>query len=151
MRHSKSITLTDQQIRQLQALEHDKQVGERVRLRARFLRLSHVGTSVSDISALFKKSELTVLRTFDRWVAQGIQGLQDKPIPGRRGALGDNEKAFLRERLSGSKTWKAVTLANEVNKEFGLHINRETMRRCLHDMGYVWRGRGYIPADGDND
>ena len=33
---------------------------------------------------------------------------------------------------------------DEVHKMFKLSVNRETMRVCLHALGYFWQGHRYV-------
>lgn len=141
------IRLTKEELRELQQVEHDKGLSDTVKMRARFVRLSDSDKSVAGIAMMCNTKEVNVLRAFDRWEAEGVQGLKEKPIPGRPGSLGEKEKLFIRQKLSEhAKDWTAKTLAEEVNKKYGHRVNRESMRVCLRRMGYVWKGRRYVPA-----
>src|ERR671924_1725370 len=56
----------------------------RLRTRAQMILLSaDQGLKVPQIAAIVRESEATVLRWLKRYVAEGIEGLQDAPRPGR--------------------------------------------------------------------
>jgi transposase len=56
----------------------------RLRTRTQMVLLSvEQGLKVPQIAAIVRESEATVLRWLKRYVAEGIEGLQDAPRPGR--------------------------------------------------------------------
>jgi transposase len=68
------------------ALDHlYRTTGEpRLRTRARKVLLSvEQGLKVAQIAATVRESEATVLRWLKRYLAEGLEGLQDAPRPGR--------------------------------------------------------------------
>lgn len=119
---------------------------EKVRLRAKILRLSQRGMKAQAIAGYTGRHLSTVLRDYERWETLGIEGLQEGCAPGRRSPLGEAQRDFLREKLSAARNWTAEQLADEVHKEFKLSVNRETMRVCLHELGYSWQRHRYVPV-----
>ncbi len=143
---AKSISLSEAEDKQLREIEQQQGLREKVRLRAKILRLSHRGMSVEEIASYTGRHSTTVLRDFERWETAGIAGLQDGRAPGRRSPLGEKEHGFLLNKLTEERSWTASQLAEAVNKEFQLRVNRESMRVCLHSMGYSWQRHRYIPV-----
>jgi len=129
-------------------VEGNAGLSDKVRLRARVLRLSHHGVEVAKIAALVGRDDSTIQRCFDRWESRGMEGLADGYGEdfGRRSPLGEAEKAFLKEKLVEDRSWTATTLAEVVNEKYGLKVNRESMRVCLLEMGYSWQRQRYVPV-----
>ena len=50
------------------------------------------------------------------------------------------------EKLSEERSRTASQLAEAVNEKFKLKVNRETMRVCLHALGYSWQRHRYVPV-----
>lgn len=140
------IQLSEAEDKQLQAIENNKGLAEKVRLRAKVVRLSHRRMKVTEIAAYVGRDDGSILRDFDRWEASGVEGLADGKSPGQASSLGEKEKAFMREKLAEERAWTATTLAEEVNKKFKLSINRESMRVCLLAMAYSWQRQRYVPV-----
>lgn len=140
------IKLSEEEDEQLQAIEHQQGLREKVRLRAKVLRLSHRGMKAEEIATYTGRHVSTVLRDYERWEARGIESLQDVSAPGQRSPLGEKHKSYLTEQLSQERSWTASQLAEAVNKTFKLKVNRETMRVCLHELGYSWQRHRYVPV-----
>jgi transposase len=143
---ARSIHLREEEDKQLREIEHQQGLGEKVRLRAKILRLSHSGLKAQAIASYTGRHVSTVLRDFERWEASGLEGLQDGCAPGRRSPLSEQERSFLREKLLEERSWTASQLAEAVNEKFKLRVNRESMRVCLHSMGYSWQRHRYVPV-----
>ena len=140
------VKLSEAQDKQLGELEHQQGLREKVRLRAKVLRLSHRGMSVEEIASYTGRRTTTILRDFNRWEENGIEGLADGVGSGQRSPLKEQHKSSLKEKLSEERSWTASQLAEVVNKKFKLKVNRETMRVCLHSMGYSWQRHRYVPV-----
>ena len=145
MSAARYIQLSETEDKQLQDIENNKGLAEKVRLRAKVLRLSHHKMKVTEIASYVGRDDGTILRDFDRWEAQGIKGLADGSSPGQPSPLGETEKAFVREKLAEERAWTASTVAEVVNQKFKLSINRESMRICLLEQGYSWQRQRYVP------
>ena len=143
---AKYISLSEAEDEQLQKLENHPQLNEKVRLRAKVLRLSHRKMSVEEIAAYTGRHSTSVLRDFKRWEESGVAGLADGVGSGQRSPLGEKHKSFLAEKLSEDRSWTATQLADEVHKTFKFKVNRETMRVCLRSMGYSWQRHRYVPV-----
>ena len=140
------IKLSEAEDKQLRELEHSQGLRDKVRLRAKVLRLSYRGMSVKEIASYTGRHATSVLRDFNRWEESGVQSLADGVGSGQRSPLGEEQKSFLREKLKEERSWTASQLAEAVNEEFKLKVNRETMHVCLHGMGYSWQRHRYVPV-----
>jgi transposase len=139
------IELSDREDQELKELENNQGLAEKVRLRAKVIRLSHRQMRSEEIANHTGRHRSSIRRDFDRWEAQGVEGLADGTSPGQRSPLGAKEKAYLREHLAEARAWTASTLAEEVNKKFKLSVNRESLRVCLLELGYTWQRQRYVP------
>jgi transposase len=139
------IELSEAEDQELKEIENNKRFSEKVRLRAKVIRLSHRQMCMEEIAKYTGRHRSSIRRDFDRWEAQGVAGLADGVSPGQASPLGEKEKVFLKEKLAEERAWTATTLAEEVNKKFKLEVNRESMRVCLRDMGYSWQRQRYVP------
>jgi len=143
---SRYIRLSEAEDKELQQLENNPNLNEKVRVRAKVLRLSHRGMSVETIATYTGRDTTTVRRDFKRWERNKVAGLADGQSKGRRSPLGEQERGFLVEKLSEERSWTASQLAEEIHHEFKFKVNRETMRVCLHAMGYSWQRHRYVPV-----
>ena len=139
------IELSDTEDQELKELENNQGLAEKVRLRAKVIRLSQRQMRIEEIANYTGRHRSSIRRDFDRWEAQGVEGLADGAIPGQRSPLGETEKAYLREQLAEERAWTAGTLAEAVNKKFKLNVNRESLRVCLLELGYSWQRQRYVP------
>ena len=74
-------TLTDKEVEQIQvAMRSDK---ARVAKRATVLYNLHQGYNVKEVSEIHQISVATVYNYVERFQSEGIEGLPNKPIPGR--------------------------------------------------------------------
>lgn len=76
------IKLTPEEDEQLRKVEQTAGLGAKVKLRATILRLSNQGWDIEQLVQYMKWSRWSILRDFDRWEAQGVQGLADRTPPG---------------------------------------------------------------------
>lgn len=146
MPSARYIKLSEEEDKQLREIEHQSGLREKVRLRAKILRLSHRGMKAEEIASYTGRDVSSVLRDFNRWEQSGVEGLADGVGSGQRSPLGEQEKSFLTEKLGEERSWTASQLAEAVNEAFKLKVNRESMRVCLHAMGYSWQRHRYVPV-----
>lgn len=143
---ARAIKLSDAEDEQLRRLEQQPGLHEKVRLRAKVLRLSHRGMQAKEIAAYTGRHLSSVLRDYNRWEEKGLAGLADRAIPGRRSPIGRREREFLEQRLREERSWTAEQLAEALLAELEVKVNRESMRVCLHEMGYTWQRHRYVPV-----
>ena len=118
----------------------------RVRTRAQMILLSaEQGLKGPQIAAIVRESEATVLRWLKRYRAEGLQGLQDAPRPGRPAEITAEYRAELlaavrrrpRSLHLPFSLWTLQRLADYLAERTGLRVSDETVRRVLKQAGLV--------------
>jgi transposase len=118
----------------------------RLRTRAQMVFLSvEQGLRVPQIAAIVRESEATVLRWLKRYLAEGMEGLQDAPRPGRPSEITAEYRAELlaavrrrpRSLHLPFSLWTLQRLADYLAERTGLRVSDETVRRALKCEGIV--------------
>jgi transposase len=118
----------------------------RLRTRAQMVLLSvEQGLKVPQIAAIVRESEATVLRWLKRYLAEGIEGLQDALRPGRPSEVTAAYRAALlaavRRRPRGLglpfSLWTLQRLVDYLAEQTGVRVSDETVRRALKQAGIV--------------
>jgi transposase len=118
----------------------------RLRTRAQMVLLSvEQGLKVPPIAAIVRESEATVLRWLKRYLAEGIEGLQDAPRPGRPSEMTEAYRTALlaavrrRPRSLGLpfSLWTLQRLVDYLAEQTGIRVSDETVRRALKHKGIV--------------
>ena len=103
------------------------------------------GRGRRESAGLAGMSQMSLERAVNRYNAEGVDGLRDKPKPGRPRSLTPEQEAELKELIlagpADSKTGRAefnvrgiITLIME---KFKIRLGREAVRTMLHGMGLV--------------
>jgi transposase len=100
---------------------------------------------VPQIAAIVRESEATVLRWLKRYLAEGREGLQDAPRPGRPSEITAEYRATLlaavrrrpRSLHLPFSLWTLQRLADYLAERTGLRVSDETVRRTLKGAGIV--------------
>ena len=103
------------------------------------------GRGRRESAGLAGMSQMSLERAVNRYNAEGVDGLRDKPKPGRPSSLTPEQEAELKELIlagpADSKTGRAefnvrgiITLIME---KFKIRLGREAVRTMLHGMGLV--------------
>jgi transposase len=118
----------------------------RLRTRAQMILLAaEQGLKVLQIARIVRESEATVLRWLKRYRAEGIEGLQDAPRPGRPSPMTQAYKDALlaavrrRPRSFGLpfSLWTLQRLVDYLAEQTGIRVSDETVRRALKHAGIV--------------
>src|SRR5918997_986610 len=118
----------------------------RLRTRVQMVLLSvEQGLKVPQIAAIVRESEATVLRWLKRYLAEGIEGLQDAPRPGRPSEVTAAYRAALlaavrrRPRSLGLpfSLWTLQRLVDYLAESMGIRVSDEAVRRTLKQVGIV--------------
>jgi transposase len=103
------------------------------------------GWSTHQIAPLVKRSHDAVLRVFQRYLAGGLAAVPRRPAPGREATLSPREETELLRVIEDdphhhgveSANWTTILLADYLEKTTGIRVDPETVRRHLHQLGYV--------------
>jgi transposase len=137
--------MTPMQTEQLDRLYRTTKV-PRLRTRAQMILLAaEQGLKVAQIARIVRESEATVLRWLKRYQAEGLEGLQDAPRPGRPSPMTEAYKADLlaavrrRPRSLGLpfSLWTLQRLVDYLAERTGIRVSDETIRRALKHAGIV--------------
>jgi transposase len=129
--------LTKAQVQQLEALR-DNGESKQIRQRAHAVLLSFQRTSVNELVKIFQTSRNTICSWLDRWEAEGLAGLPDKPRPGARPSL-DEEEQVIALKLLRLTPQSLTTVLLELEKKTGKTISKDTLRRLAKKSGLVWK------------
>jgi transposase len=88
----------------------------------------------------------SIIRDLERWEARGIEGLTDGSAPGNKSPLGEEQRVWLREKLTEEVNYSANDLAKGLRERFTIRANRESVRVCLRELGYSWQRHRYVPV-----
>ncbi len=132
------VTLSEQEVAQIQALLRSGKAAARTLTRARVLLMSHEGYIDSEIAKVLYLHVATVERIRRRWVDGGLEdALYNRPIAGAKPKLSPAQEAALvalacTDARSGRTEWTMQLLADElVRLQIVDKISNETVRRTL--------------------
>lgn len=132
-------TLTEEERAALDQLYRKTKL-PRVRTRAQMVLLSaEQGLKAEEIAAVVRESAVTVLAWLKRYLAEGIEGLQDAPRAGRstivteefRKCLLENVRRRPRSLGLAFSMWTLQRLADYLAEKTGIRVSDETIRREL--------------------
>jgi len=105
------------------------------------------GWSRSQVAEMFQCHPRTVRRWDQRYRADGVAGLEDRPGRGRRRKVTEAMESQVDQWLQGAVSggaeaftfWTVLRLTVEVSRRFTVRLSKSTLRRTVHRLGYVWR------------
>jgi transposase len=166
--HSAVDAVEEQKIRKLAGARHAP--ADWIQ-RAKIITLSWAGLHTTAIAAQLRCHPKTVREWLHRFNAKGLDGLGDRPIPGRPRRLTEHERGRIialaraqppgRPRRSadgdliaadeaGPAQWTLDTLTEAAQAE-GIEVHRSQVRRILSDEGVRWRHTRSWAASDDPD
>jgi transposase len=97
------------------------------------------------IAPVVQRSHDSVLRVFQRYRTGGLATVARRSPPGRAPTLTLSGEAELRRVIEddphhhgvASANWTTLLLADYLAAQTGVRVDPETVRRHLHDLGYV--------------
>ena len=137
--------LTEAQRAELDALYRTTKK-PRLRTRAQMVLLSaEQGLKATEIAPIVRESDDTVLRWLKRYLAEGVNGLSDAPLPGRPTKLTETYRtellAAVRRRPRSLdlpySLWTLQRLADYLAEKTGLRVSDETVRQTLKKADIV--------------
>lgn len=104
------------------------------------------GLKAEEIAKIVRESSVTVLTWLKRYIAEGVEGLQDAPRAGRTLTVTEEfrkqllEKVRRRPRSLGLEysMWTLQRLADYLAEQTGIRVSDETIRRELAKEGIVF-------------
>lgn len=132
-----------------------REVG-RVSERIRMILLSSKGYSVQQIADIFECDPASVRVWLERFQAEGVKGLHDRPRCGRPRKAGVVAQEQIRQTVATQPTrfgyvfgfWTVVVLCAHLAGCLGMKVSTATVRRVLWRLGYRWRRpRHVLPQD----
>jgi transposase len=138
--------LTEEQRVALEQLYRKTQL-PRVRTRAQMILLSaEQGLKAEEISLIVRESAVTVLTWLKRYLAEGIEGLQDAPRVGRSATVTEEFRQYLLESVRrrprslglAFSMWTLQRLADYLAEKTGIRVSDETIRRELAKEAIVF-------------
>lgn len=112
----------------------------RVRTRAQMVLLSaEQGLKAEEIATVVRESAVTVLTWLKRYLAEGVEGLQDAPRAGRNVTVTEEFRKSLLESVRrrprsiglAYSMWTLQRLADYLAEKSGIRVSDETIRREL--------------------
>lgn len=137
-----AIRLPEQTPEQLQTLDElyrsTKDVGLRTRAQMVLL-AAEKGWSASVIAEVVRQEENTVRTWLDRYIAEGIEGLKDKPHAGAAPKITPSDSAGLLQAVRqrprslelALSTWTMQRLADHMAQQTGIRLSAEAVRQHL--------------------
>jgi transposase len=128
------------------------------RLRMHIALLAADGHSPTEIARVLYCSRTTVYATLRRFREEGGTAFADRERRGPRPKLGEGDRRRLEALVEEAQPWAygwarsrwtCLMLAWELLRERGVGISRETVRRTLRQLGFVWRRVRPVPPPPD--
>mgnify|MGYP001091483382 CR=1 FL=1 len=144
MAKRKDFTLTDEQVKKLtRAIRRDKRP-EVVR-RATAVHLLHQGHRVADVAKTLSASKPIIYAWHERFLAEGVEGLADRPKPRRRRKVTDEYIQTLEETLDHQPADYGYEFAIWTRERLRDHLEQQTgIRISVNWMGELLKARDYV-------
>jgi|SRR5579883_1791195 len=135
--------LTDEQRAELNERARARTLAPRLRDRLEMVRLSDVGLRVREIARRLGVHEQTVRKFLKAFLAQGFDGLADRPSPGRPPRASTADLAalgqLLDEAATTGQTWTAPQLAAWLARERHVALSTSRLRVLLRAHEFRWK------------
>lgn len=110
------------------------------------------GMRPAQVGASLGVTRQTVYNWVDRFDAGGVRALVDRPRRGRPSKLSLPVRRFLAWSMQQppdelgypSGSWTVPLLCEHLDRWAGVRVAGVTIRRTLHDLGYVWKRPRYV-------
>ena len=137
------LTLTPDQLAELNARSRSRDLSPRERERLEMIRLSHLGLTIPQIATHLDRHPQTVRRIISGFVDAGFAILPDQPRPGRPATLTEAVLAAVEQRLdadaAAGRTWTAPQLAAWLRDEHGVRITPGWLSDRLKVRRFRWK------------
>lgn len=124
-----------------EALQEGQKNGStyRFRNRCKAILLSSDGYSVNQIRELFEINRVnTIYDWYNRWEAEGIEGLKDKPGRGRKPKLENSNEAHVKlvKKLVKQESQNLNKVKVELENILGIKLSKKTLKRFLKNLTF---------------
>lgn len=134
------IELSSAQRSELHIRTRQRGLAPQTRDRLEMVRLVDAGWSVPRIARLLGRHEQTVRKHVQAFLAHGFAALPDRPRAGRPPTVTDEHLRALEGVLdAGGRTWTARQLADWLERERGVGVHPDHLRRRLQARGFRWK------------
>jgi transposase len=137
------VTLTPEQLDDLNARARGRGLAPHARERLEMIRLSHLGFTIPQIAAHLGRHQQTVRRVVSGFRADGFAVLADRPRPGRPATLTADLLATVERRLdadaAAGRTWTMPHLADWLEAEHGVVITPGWLAERLKAKRFRWQ------------
>jgi transposase len=124
-----------------------KSSNAKVAKRASVVYSLHLGSTPQEVARLHALSLGTVYNHFNRFQAEGVEGLANKPKAGRPAKANAHYQARLRAVLEsdpralglGFSVWTLPSLQAYMSQQTGVKLSQNRLSEVLRDMGYGYR------------
>lgn len=146
MAKRKDFTLTDEQVKELtKAIKRDKR--REVVRRGTAVHLLHQGHRVADVGKTVSASKPIIYAWHERFLAEGVEGLADRPKPRRRRKVTDEYIQTLEETLKHQPAdygyefaiWTRERLRDHLEEQTGIRVSVNWIGELLRTQDYVLR------------
>src|SRR5947209_14499368 len=129
------------------------------RVSARLLALTNAldGMSRADAARVAGMDRQTLRDRVHRYNAEGVEGLRDRPRPGRPCALDEGQQAALKALIlrgpklerDGCVAWRARDLRELAERRFGVGYSEAGIRRLLKGLDLSWQKTRPVHPEAD--
>ena len=133
------VTLTAQQMAQLNRRCRDPKTKPRTRDRLEMLRLAHSGWSIPKIALHFERTESRVGHWVKAFLSTGFEALESKKSPGPTPKLTPAMLEHLRQVIGqDGRTWTSPQVAHWLLEQYEITLNRTHLCEVLvrHGLSY---------------
>jgi transposase len=134
------VSLTADQITELNCLCRDPKTKPPTRTRLEMLRLAHAGWTIPQIARHFALTESRVRHWVKAFLSDGFAALENKKSPGPKRKLTPEIVACLKQVVGqDGRTWTAPQVMEWLQTEYGLSVNHTWLCEVMNQNGMSYK------------
>lgn len=134
------VSLTPAERDELRARTRARDLAPHTRDRLEMVRLADAGWSVPRVARHLGAHEQTVRKHVKAFLAHGFAALPDRPRPGRPPRVTEAHLLALEALLdAGGRTWTTRQLGAWLDREHGVRVHPDHLRRLLRRRRFGWK------------